>query len=94
MSELLSQVSALRKQHVQANPLHSGRASLFLSPQEAATVDVSVVYNAAVSGLNTLIQYDQRFSVYFDGLLSANSVTTQRELLTPAVRAAFSTFLV
>jgi hypothetical protein len=85
MSELLSQVTALRKQHIQANPLHAGRASLFLSPQQAATVDVSVVYSAAVTGLNTLIQYDQRFAVYFDGILSPSSVSTQRELLTQEV---------
>ena len=40
--------------------LAKGRDSLFLTPEEAAKVDVSDVHDAAVKGLNTLMQYDDR----------------------------------
>ena len=82
-SELQSQIASIRKQHIQAAPLHQGRPSLFLSPQEAAAVDVRTVYDAAVSGLSSLRQYDARFEVYFDNLLHPSSVDVQRELKTP-----------
>lgn len=81
-SELQSQISAIRKQHIQAAPLHQGRPSLFLSPSEAAAVDLRTVYDAAVSGLSTLRQYDARLESYFDNLVHPSSVDVQRELKT------------
>lgn len=81
-TELQSQISAIRKQHIQATPLHQGRPSLFLTPQEAAAVDVRTVYDAAVSGLSSLRQYDARFESFFDNLLHPSSVDVQRELKT------------
>ncbi len=81
-SELQSQINVIRKQHIQAAPLHQGRASLFLSPQEAAAVDVRTIYDAAVSGLSTLRQYDGRFESFLEGLLHPSSIDTQREMKT------------
>lgn len=81
-SELQSQLNVIRKQNIQAAPLHQGRASLFLTRQEAAAVDVRTVYDAAVSGLNTLKQYDGRFEAFLEGLLHPSSIEIQRELKT------------
>ena len=41
--------------------MSKGRASLFVSSSDAAKIDVSQVHEAAVKGLNTLSQYDERY---------------------------------
>lgn len=82
MSELQRQISALKSKHIQSQPLHEGRPSLFLSPSEAAAVDVSTIYETAIRGLNTLSQYDERLDVYKETVLHPSSVEIQRELKT------------
>lgn len=80
MSELQRQVERIRAQNVASQPVHRGRASLFMSPSEAAGIDMSVVLDAAQNGLMILNQYDSRFGVYSDNLLHSSSVAVQREL--------------
>lgn len=84
-TELQQQVSALRKKHIQAVPLHKGRPSIFLTPSEAAAVDVKDIYDAAIEGLSTLCQYEGNLRPFFDSLLHPSSVDLQRELKTPEV---------
>jgi U3 small nucleolar RNA-associated protein 10 len=79
-SELKKQVSALRKQHIDNQPLHHGRPSLFLTTKEAAAVDVQTIFEAAKAGLETLQQYDPRFEQFHNNILHPSSVELQREL--------------
>eukprot|EP01041_Mallomonas_annulata_P002411 gene2411-4680_t len=81
-TELQRQVNRLRTEVIQSAPIHQGRASLFLSPSEAAGVDIETIYDAATNGLRTLQQYDERFSKFFDNLLHPSSQSLQRELKT------------
>jgi hypothetical protein len=86
MSELEQQVARLKATHIQASSLHRGRSSLFLSPTDAAGIDMEIVYDAALSGLTTLSQYDGRFGEFSDGLLHRSAISLQRELKTKEVR--------
>lgn len=72
--------------HGASVPVRSGgRPSLFLTPAEAAAVDVSTVHEAAVRGLQDLAQYDDAFRPFEDNLLHPSSVSLQRELKTAEV---------
>lgn len=83
MSELSQQISRIRSQNLlSVAPLKQGRPSLFLSPKEAAGIDIDQVYDAAINGLKTLNQYDGRLSAFQDGLLHPSSMSVQRELKT------------
>lgn len=84
MSELKSQVSKLREQYLPTQSLSHGRASLFLSPKEAASVDVDTIHESAVNGLKAIIQYDSRFSVYLTTIFHQSTISLQRELKTKA----------
>ena len=64
-------------------------ASIFLSTKDAAAVDVETVYDAAVSGLLELRQYDERFEYYLENLLHPSSIALQRELKTSEVSRLF-----
>jgi hypothetical protein len=87
-SELQQQVTGNQK------GLNKGRESLFLTPEQAARVDVADVHEAAVKGLNALCQYDDRFSVFHERILHPSSVNYQRELKTAEViRCMLSTYL-
>lgn len=87
MSELLQQVARLHDSNLQSSGVQAGRPSLFLTAKEAANIDVSVVHEAAVSGLKVLMQYEVRFTRYLDTLLHPNSISTQRELQTSSENA-------
>lgn len=84
-TELQRQVSSIRKQYLDVQPLSHGRPSLFLTSSEAAAVDVSTIYEAASSAISTLQQYDERFGLFMDGLLHPSSINLQRELKTSEV---------
>jgi hypothetical protein len=92
-TELKRQVLNLQKQTFQHQSLQHGKASIFLTAKEAAGVDVSEVYKAAVNGLKILIQYDKRFEKFLDGLLHPSSVGVQRELKTKEVYSFFILWL-
>jgi U3 small nucleolar RNA-associated protein 10 len=84
-TELTQQISRIRSQHLQsAGPVHQGRPSLFLTPKEAAGVDIDDIYNSAVDGLMVLSQYDGAMANFRDGLLHPSSTSVQRELKTAA----------
>ena len=82
MTELSKQLDLIRSRNISSDPINKGRASLFLSPREAAAVDTEEVYETAAKALDTLIQYDDRFSVFKDGLMHPSSISMQRELKT------------
>ncbi len=84
-SELQRQVSVIKRQHAQVQLLKDGKPSLFLSAKEAARVDISAVFEAATSGINALIQYDNRFSIFLNDILHESSVDIQRSLRTKEV---------
>jgi hypothetical protein len=86
MSELQSQVKTLRKGLLLSTGL-SQIASLYLSPVEAAKIDVSTIYTAAAQSLQILAQYDGRFSIFEseNHILHSSSVFLQRELKTKDV---------
>lgn len=86
-SELERQVQRIRKEQIRAQSVSHGRASLFLSPAEAAGIDIDVVHEAAHKALMTLMQYDGRFGPFTESLLHPSSVSVQRELKTKEVRA-------
>ena len=82
-SELAQQIARIRNQNLQsAGPIDHGVPSLFLSPKEAAAVDIDQTYDAAFNGLMTLSQYDSRLSIFRDGILHPSSMSFQRELKT------------
>eukprot|EP01040_Poterioochromonas_malhamensis_P003538 gene3538-3779_t len=81
-TELQRQVAQLQSRNIQHQSLQHGRPSIFLTAKEAAAVDVSTVYEAAVTGLKVLIQYDNRFEKFLTGILHTSSVDIQRELKT------------
>jgi len=85
-TELQRQVQKLRNTVTQSSSLSDGRASLFLEPKEAASVDIDVIFDAAYSGLVILQQYDDRFSQFSQKLLHSSSQSIQRELLTSKVK--------
>ena len=86
-TELRRQVQSLQQRQALGAtvPLSKGRPSLFLTTSEAAGVDVSTVFEAAVKGLNTLQQYDSRFEVFHTNLLHPSSIELQRDLKTAEV---------
>ena len=88
-SELAQQISRIRTQNLQsAGPIRQGVPSLFLSPKEAAGIDIDQTYDAALNGLITLSQYDSRLSAFRDGILHPSSMSLQRELKTAAENQA------
>ena len=95
-SELAQQLSRLRTENAYVGAV-AGESrrfpSLFLGPKEAAGVDTEAVYDAAVSGLNELRQYDDRFNVYLDSILHPSTVSLQRELKTLEVPHPFSSHI-
>jgi hypothetical protein len=87
-SELQQQVARLRSNNAFIGSVSSELhrfSSLFLSAKDAAGVDIEVVYEAAVSGLLELRQYDSRFGHYLENLLHPSSTSLQRELKTADV---------
>jgi U3 small nucleolar RNA-associated protein 10 len=88
-SELAQQIARIRAQNLQsAGPIHQGVPSLFLSPKEAAGIDIDQTYDAAFNGLMALCQYDSRLAAFRDGVLHPSSMGLQRELKTAAENQA------
>jgi U3 small nucleolar RNA-associated protein 10 len=81
-SELQRQVNRLREEHIQSSAIHKGAPSLFLSLKEAAAIDISEVFLAAVDSLSELAQYDDRLLKYSSTLFHESSQYLQRELKT------------
>jgi hypothetical protein len=88
-TELERQLSAHRTKTLKSASVYEGKASLFLSPKEAAAVDTDAIYEAAANGLQTLIQYDERLEDFLEGILHPSSVDLQRELKTANVLILF-----
>ena len=88
-TELKKQIAALKQQKVSSDGLQAGKASLFLGKKEAGNVDTSVVLEAAISGLETLAQYDGRLAVFLNTVLHPSSTGFQRELKTKEVMLVF-----
>lgn len=84
-SELQRQVQQHEKHVLKTASLSEGRASLFLTPKEAAAVDIKEVYEAGLNGLKVLIQYDARFESFLSNLFHVSSMEVQRELKTKEV---------
>ena len=89
-TDLKKQLAKLRESHLPTAALTSGRPSLFLTAREAAAVDISTIYDAAIQSLATLMQYDQRLESFQETLLHPSSVNVQRELKTKEVKISFS----
>ena len=88
MTELQKQVDRLRTTNAFVGSVateYQRFGSLFLSPKEAAGVDIEVVYEAAMTGLMELRQYDDRFGHYLNNLMHSSSTSFQRELKTGEV---------
>lgn len=85
-SELQQQVLRHREKHLLSAPIHKGRPSLFLSPKDAAAVDVADIYETAMTGLRALTQYESRFQPFYRTLFLESSKDLQRELKTATVR--------
>jgi len=84
-TELQQQLAVHRKKHGINDSSKLGRKSqpsLFLTPSEAAAIDISVVYETSCEGLRTLAQYDERFEEFHETLLHPTSVDLQRDLKT------------
>ncbi len=79
-TELQRQIVQLHSQRINAQPIHKGRPSLFLTPKEAAAVDVEEVFDAGFRGIVTLQQQDDRFASFTESLFHPSSVKVQREL--------------
>lgn len=84
-TELQRQVAAIKSKHVHFQSLSDGKPSIFLTAREAAFVDVTTVYDAAITGLKVLMQYDPRFEKFLNTILHPSSVSVQRELKTKDV---------
>ena len=82
-TELQKQLNQLKKTQLQIEPIQKGRPSLFLTPKEAAGIDIDSIFEVALTALNTLEQYDSRFSDFKENILHASSTETRRELNTP-----------
>jgi hypothetical protein len=80
MTELARQIEAHRSAHISSKPTSIGRASLFLTAKEAAGLDFEEVYDACMSGISTLVQYEPRFNNWNETILHPSSTSAQREL--------------
>lgn len=82
-TELQRQLSQIREKTIQSvGPLYLGRASIFYDAKKAASIDVEEIFDAAVIGLRTLEQYDDRFQPFSESILHSSSQSFQRELKT------------
>jgi len=89
-SELQRQLSKIRNEAHLSSSIQQGRASLFLDAKEAAGVEIDDIFDAAISGLDILIQYDNRFEQFKDRILHPSSKSLQRELKTKEVTHFFN----
>jgi DNA-directed RNA polymerase specialized sigma54-like protein len=85
MSELERQLESHRNQTFQTTSINYFVPSLFLTSKEAGLIDIDIVYEAAIEGIQFLNQYDQRFHSFLNNILHPSSKTLQRELQTGEV---------
>ncbi|KAF8044357.1 hypothetical protein BT93_A2372 [Corymbia citriodora subsp. variegata] len=85
-ASLSSQLQAI-KSYVQAEsePLKRPftRPSILFDPKEAADIDIDTIHSIALSGLEVLVNTDQRFRNYKNDLFSHKSKELDRELMNP-----------
>ncbi|KAF3785717.1 HEAT repeat-containing protein 1 [Nymphaea thermarum] len=58
------------------------RPSILFDPKEAADIDLETIFSIAISGLNILIETDERFRCYKNTLFSQKSLDMDREVMT------------
>eukprot|EP01038_Epipyxis_sp_PR26KG_P011017 gene11017-14796_t len=81
-TELQKQLNLARSKQIQPRSVNDGEPSLFLTEKEASRLDLQDIYQAAVTGINILIQYDERFESFSQNVLHPSSMEIQRELRT------------
>ena len=82
-TELQRQVQTLKsKQITNVVPIQNGRPSLFHTSKEAASIDIDDIFDLANHAIQSLEQYDSRFTIFRDTLLHPNSIQIRRELKT------------
>lgn len=86
-ASLSSQLQAI-KSYVQADPEPPlkrpfTRPSILFDPKEAADIDIDTLHSIALSGLEVLVNTDQRFRNYRNDLFSHKSKELDRELMSP-----------
>jgi U3 small nucleolar RNA-associated protein 10 len=81
-SELQLQLERIKAKSITTNNLYSDTPSLYFDKKTAGSIDIEAVYDAAVNGLITLSQYDERFSNFLTTILHPSSQQLQRELKT------------
>ncbi|XP_030533160.1 uncharacterized protein At3g06530 isoform X1 [Rhodamnia argentea] len=85
-ASLSSQLQAI-KSYVQADsePLKRPftRPSVLFNPKEASDIDIDTIHDIALSGLEVLVNTDQRFGNYKNDLFSHKSKELDRELMNP-----------
>lgn len=84
-TNLQRQVAQIRSSHVSKVGFKTSQPSLFLSPKDAAGIDIEDILKIAINSLNALIQYDHRLRRYLEDLLHSSSLSVQRELLSQEV---------
>ncbi|PKI39449.1 hypothetical protein CRG98_040125 [Punica granatum] len=67
------------------------RPSVLFSPKEAADLDIDTIYSIALSGLDVLVNADERFRNYKSDLFSHKSKELDRELMTPEENGRINT---
>jgi hypothetical protein len=95
MSELQRQLESHRNQTLQHTSIYSNVPSLFFTTKEAGLIEIDVVYEAAMEGIQFLNQYDSRFNAFLENILHPSSKNLQRELQNEEVQSqsAFSYIL-
>ncbi|KAI6696158.1 hypothetical protein NL676_016277, partial [Syzygium grande] len=99
-ASLSSQLQAI-KSYVQADsePLKRPftRPSVLFDPKEASDIDIDTIHDIALSGLEVLVNTDQRFRNYKNDLFSHKSKELDRELMNPEenerINASIASFL-
>lgn len=81
-SELKQQVQQLKSKFLKSSSIYADTPSLFFDKKEAGSIDLNIVFDAAVNGLTVLMQYDSRLGTYLSTLLHPSSQQVQRELKT------------
>ncbi|CAI9771819.1 unnamed protein product [Fraxinus pennsylvanica] len=99
ISAQLQALKSLSNVHADSEPLKKPftRPSLIFDPKEAADIDLDAILNIALSGLEVLIDKEERFRNYRNDLFSYKSKELDRELLgiedNDGINASISSYL-
>ncbi|XP_022872922.1 uncharacterized protein At3g06530 isoform X3 [Olea europaea var. sylvestris] len=99
ISAQLQALKSLSNVHADSEPLKKPftRPSLIFDPKEAADTDLDTILNIALSGLEVLIDKEERFRNYRNDLFSYKSKELDRELLgigdNDGINASISSYL-